>query len=109
MSNREYAERIIGEQQAAKAQREKHGMTYNHPLANMTVDELEAHMDLCKDASRAHGGVTMKWEQFIGQSVEEIYAEAAHKQRKFYGRKGFEKISQKYGKTTAKKIIGKGK
>lgn len=108
MNNREYAERIVSEHQAAKAKYAAMEMAYTHPLGSVTVDELTAHMDLCNDASKAHGGVTMKWEQFLGQSVEEIYAAAASKQRSSYGRKGFAVISDKYGKSTAKKIISKG-
>lgn len=109
MKNRQQAEKIVSDHQAAKARYEQMGMTYSHPLGNVTIDELAAHMDLCDDASKAHGGVTMKWEQFLGQTVEQIYEAAAHKQRQHYGRKGFAKISDKYGKTTAKKIISKGK
>lgn len=107
MNNRQQAEKIVSEHQAAKARYAQMGMIYSHPLGTVTVDELEAHMNLCQTISRQHGGVTIKWEQFLGKSEADITAVAKSKVKSHHGRKAFAKLETRYGKDIAKKIISK--
>ncbi len=104
MRNRDKAQRIYNQ---TRPNPEAVAMGFPlSPIQKVTLDELEAHMDLVDEVA-AEYGVQLSADRLFGKSHEEIIAAAEVKIRRRKRSAGARALSRKYGKTAAENIIAR--
>lgn len=100
------AQQIFDQHQKAKANFEAMGMTYSNPFGAMSVEQIQAHLDLCAAfASEFH--LDCDPGKFVGKTETEIRAAMESKAAAHRRSAGARALVRKYGKEKASKIVGR--
>lgn len=100
------AQQIFDQHQKAKAQWEAMGSTYSNPFGSMTVEQIQAHLDLCK-AFETEFHHNCDPGKMIGKTESEIRAIMEANAKSYRRGAGARALKAKYGHDAACKITGK--
>lgn len=100
------AQQIFDTHQTAKRNFDAMGMPYANPFGAMSVEQIQAHLDMCAAFEREFR-LSCDPGKMVGKSESGIRAEMEAKAKAHKRGAGARALVRRYGKETASKIAGR--